>query len=58
MSRPIKAGVQAEVAFQNSLAVILGWDFDRVIAGHGDVIEHGGKTKLRTALTSAGFPLK
>jgi len=57
MSRPVKAGVRDEVAFKSSLATILGWDFDRVVVGHGDVIEHGGKAKLRTALAAAGFPL-
>ena len=58
MSRPMKAGVKDEVAFQSSLATILGWDFDRVIVGHGYVIEHGGKAKLRTALAAAGFSLE
>jgi hypothetical protein len=57
MSRPVKAGVKDEAAFRSSLASILEWDFDRVIVGHGDVIEHGGKAKLRTALAAAGFPL-
>lgn len=57
MSRPVKAGVKDETAFRNSLAAILEWDFDRVIVGHGDVMEQDGKEKLRTALTAAGFPL-
>lgn len=57
MSRPVKAGVKDEAAFQSSLDLILGWDFDRVIVGHGDVIEHDGKAKLRPALAAAGFPL-
>lgn len=58
MSRPVKAGIKDEVAFQSSLATILEWDFDRVIVGHGDVIEHDGKSKLRAALAAAGFPLR
>lgn len=57
MSRPVKAGVKDEAAFRNSLATILGWDFDRVIVGHGDVIENGGKAKLRVAFETAGFIL-
>lgn len=57
MSRPVKAGVKNEAAFRSSLTTILGWDFDRVIVGHGDVIENGGKAKLLAALTAAGFPL-
>ncbi len=55
MSRPVKAGVKDKAAFESSLAMILGWDFDRVIVGHGDVIELDGKAKLRTALEAAGF---
>ena len=55
MPRPVKAGVKDEAAFKSSLATILGWDFDRVIVGHGDVIERDGKTKLRAALEAAGF---
>ncbi len=56
MPRPVKAGVKDAAAFQSSLATIIGWDFDRVIVGHGDVIEKDGKAKLRTALAAAGFP--
>ncbi len=55
MSRPFKAGVKDATAFKNSLATMLSWDFDRVIVGHGDVIESGGKEKLRAALETAGF---
>ncbi|RYD34478.1 MAG: hypothetical protein EOP86_10915 [Verrucomicrobiaceae bacterium] len=56
MSRPMKAGVKDKAAFQDSLTAILAWDFDRVVVGHGDVIESGGKARLRTALAEAGFP--
>lgn len=55
MSRPVRAGVKDKVAFQGSLAAILEWDFDRVVVGHGDVINIDGKAKLRTALKAAGF---
>jgi hypothetical protein len=55
MPRPVKAGVKDEPAFRKSLHTLLGWDFDRIIVGHGDVIETGGKEKLRTALQAAGF---
>jgi hypothetical protein len=55
MPRPVKAGVKDEAAFQASMQSILAWDFDRVIVGHGDVIESGGKEKLRAALAAAGF---
>lgn len=55
MSRPFKAGVKDKAAFNASVASILSWNFDRVIVGHGDVIEFDGKTKLRAALEAAGF---
>lgn len=55
MSRPFRAGVKDESAFKSSLETILAWDFDRVIVGHGDVIETDGKAKLRAALVAAGF---
>ena len=57
MSRPMKAGVKDKAAFESSLATILGWDFDRVIVGHGDVIDFDGKAILRAALAAAGFSI-
>lgn len=57
MSRPVKAGIKDKAAFQNSLTTILGWDFDRAVVGHGDVIERDAKTKLRLAFKAAGFSL-
>ncbi len=34
-------------AARQSLARILGWDFDRVVVAHGDVLESGGHEALR-----------
>lgn len=56
MSRPFKAAVKDEEAFKRSLDAIFAWDFDRVIVGHGDVIETDGKAKIRAALKAAGLP--
>jgi len=53
MPHPVKAGVKDEAAFRASLAAILAWDSDRIIVGHGDVLETGGKEKLRAALGAA-----
>ncbi len=39
-----------------SRGAILSFDFDRVIAGHGDVIERDGKAKLHAAIKAAEFP--
>jgi hypothetical protein len=40
-------------AARESVARILKWDFDRVIVTHGDVLESGGKEKLRAAYAFA-----
>ena len=55
MSRPYRHAVKDEAAFLASMRTILEWDFDRIIVGHGDVIEREGKEKLRAALEHAGF---
>ena len=54
MPRVEKLGVKDEAAFERSLETLLGWDFDRVIVGHGDVVETG-KAALTEALHDAGF---
>ena len=51
----MKAAVKDKAAFESSQATIRDWDFDRVIVGHGDVIEFEGKVKLHAALAAAGF---
>lgn len=35
--------ISNESTFRRSMRDVLAWDFDRVIPGHGDVIETGGK---------------
>ena len=37
------------VAMRSSIECILQWDFDRILPGHGDVVEHGGPAALRAA---------
>jgi hypothetical protein len=39
--------IRDRVAARQSLERILGWDFDRVIIAHGDVLERGGHDALR-----------
>jgi hypothetical protein len=41
--------VSDRAAFQRSLDRILQWDFERIIPGHGDVVERGGRAALRAA---------
>jgi glyoxylase-like metal-dependent hydrolase (beta-lactamase superfamily II) len=36
-------------AARASLERILEWDFDRVIIGHGDIVETDGREKLEQA---------
>jgi hypothetical protein len=44
--------VSDRAALQRSLEHVLGWDFDRIVPGHGDVVEHGGPAALRKAWLS------
>ena len=41
--------IRDQQATRASLGSILRWDFDRVILAHGDVVETGGRQKLRDA---------
>lgn len=54
MSRIFKLCLADRPAFQTSLARILEQDFDRIIVGHGRVIESHGKALLQRALEDAG----
>ena len=50
--------VHSTVPFSpEDVATILGWDFDRVIVGHAELIEFDGKAKLRAALAAADFSI-
>ena len=55
MSRPFRLAIKDKAAFQRSLQALMRWDFERVIVGHGDVIETEGKRRLAEALEAAGF---
>lgn len=49
-SRYLRLLVRDRAAARVSAERILGWDFDRVIVSHGDVLEQDGKPALRDAL--------
>lgn len=49
-SRLMRLMVRDRVAARAAAERILGWDFDRVIVTHGDVLERGGHDALRNAL--------
>ncbi len=55
MSRIFRLCVNDRTAFQASLARLLAWDFDRIVVGHGEVVEKDGKALLRRGLADAGF---
>jgi len=49
-SRIIRAlAVSDRAALRRSLEQLLAWDFERIVPGHGDVVEHGGPAALRAA---------
>jgi hypothetical protein len=53
MSRLFRACISDRTAFRTSLARVLEADFDRIVVGHGDVIETNGKALLQRALDDA-----
>lgn len=55
VSRAFKFSIKDEAAFQESIAQMMEWDFDRVIVGHGDVIPTGGKDQVSRTLAEAGI---
>lgn len=46
LSRLFLAQVKDRAAFSESLKKLMTWDFDRIIVGHGDIIESDGKSVL------------
>lgn len=55
MSRIFRFAVEDRAAFEASLATVMQRDFDRIIVGHGKLIESNGKALLQQALNDAGF---
>lgn len=44
-----RLAVSNKAAIRKSLDRVLEWDFDRIIPGHGNVVEHDGPEALRAA---------
>jgi len=42
-------GVSDRAALRRSIEQVLRWDFERILPGHGDVVERGGPDALRAA---------
>lgn len=54
MSRVFRLFIKDRNAFRESISKILSKDFDRIIVGHGHVIETDGKNLLQRGLKDAG----
>lgn len=57
MSRIFRLFVKDKERFLQSLKPVIAADFDRLVVGHGTLIETGAKQKLVEALRDAGFVL-
>ena len=53
MSRIFRVCISDRSAFRGSLEKVLEADFDRIVVGHGEVVEQDGKALLRRALIDA-----
>ncbi len=49
----LKATIANEAAFRQSVERLFDWEFDRVIVGHGSIVESGARRELRDALSWA-----
>ncbi len=45
-----RLGIRDREAARRSVRRILEWDFDRILPGHGEIVEAGGRDKLRRDL--------
>lgn len=48
-SRMLRLMLRDRAAARASLERVLAWDFERVILGHGEVLERGGRSRVREA---------
>lgn len=49
VSRTIRLATRDRVAARASLERILAWDFERVIVGHGEIVDTGGRAAIERA---------
>lgn len=50
--------IKDPVALAQSLEKVLAWDFDRIVLSHGELVESGGKARLREAFERIGVLAK
>ena len=55
MARSMRLTAKDKPALKRSLDAMMSWDFDRIIVGHGEIIESGGKQRAAEALRQVGF---
>ncbi len=44
--------IKNKTAFRRSISKILAWDFERIIVGHGEIVDENGKQRLEEAIDS------
>jgi hypothetical protein len=54
MSRRFRLAITDKTAFQQSVETLSKWDFNRIIVGHGEIIETDGKRLLIEAVQGDG----
>jgi glyoxylase-like metal-dependent hydrolase (beta-lactamase superfamily II) len=52
--RLVRIDIRDKRQARASLGRILAWDFDRIVPGHGEVVESGGRDALRRAYAFLG----
>lgn len=55
MSPFFRSMIHDKEAFRASIERLMEWDFDRIIVGHGEIIQHNGKEQLRQVLATFGI---
>lgn len=55
VSRLFRSCIRDRAAFIRAADQMLSWDFERVIVGHGDIIERDGKVRLKRPLARHGL---
>lgn len=55
VARILKRWVRDPDEFQRSIERMLAWDFDRIVMGHGDIVERDARGLAERALRERGF---
>lgn len=52
--RIVRAAIRDRRAARQSAETLLGWDFDRIVVSHGEILEHGGHEAFASAFGFLG----